>query len=48
MLPLKGKILNVEKARLDRVLSNEEVVNIIRAVGVGVGAEVDLEKRNYE
>ncbi|MGL5097427.1 MAG: toprim domain-containing protein, partial [Planctomycetia bacterium] len=48
VLPLKGKILNVERARLDRVLSNEEIVNIIKAVGVGVGNEVDLEKRNYE
>jgi DNA gyrase subunit B len=48
VLPLKGKILNVEKARLDRVLSNDEVVNIIRAVGVGVGNELDLEKRNYQ
>ncbi len=48
VLPLKGKILNVERARLDRVLSNEEIVNIIRAVGVGVGAELDLEKRNYQ
>lgn len=48
VLPLKGKILNVEKARIDRVLGNEEIVNIIKAIGVGVGNEVDLEKRNYE
>ncbi|MFO0946937.1 MAG: DNA gyrase subunit B [Planctomycetota bacterium] len=48
VLPLKGKILNVEKARLDRVLSNDEIVNIIKAIGVGVGNEVDLERRNYE
>jgi DNA gyrase subunit B len=48
ILPLKGKILNVEKSRIDRVLSSEEIVNIIKAVGVGVGAEVDLEKRNYQ
>jgi DNA gyrase subunit B len=48
VLPLRGKIINVEKARLDRVLSNEEVVNIIKAVGVGVGGNVDLERRNYE
>lgn len=48
ILPLKGKILNVEKARLDRVLSNDEVISIIKAVGVGVGNEIDLEKRNYD
>lgn len=48
VLPLKGKILNVEKARLDRVLGSEEILNIIKAVGVGVGNEIDLEKRNYE
>ena len=35
VLPLKGKILNVEKSRLDRVLGNEEIVNIIKAVGIG-------------
>ena len=48
ILPLKGKILNVEKARLDRVLANEEILNIIKAVGIGVGNEVNLERRNYE
>jgi DNA gyrase subunit B len=48
ILPLRGKIINAEKARLDRVLSNEEVISMIKAIGVGVGADVDIERRNYE
>jgi DNA gyrase subunit B len=47
ILPLRGKILNVERARLDRVLGNEEVRNIITAVGNGIGEEEDPSRRRY-
>jgi DNA gyrase subunit B len=48
ILPIRGKILNVERARLDRMLKNLEVQALISAIGAGVGDEFDVEKRRYD
>jgi DNA gyrase subunit B len=48
ILPIRGKILNVERARLDKMLKNLEIQAIIAAVGAGVGEEFDVDKRRYD
>jgi DNA gyrase subunit B len=48
ILPIRGKFLNVERARLDKMLKNLEVQTMIAAIGAGVGEEFDVEKRRYD
>ena len=47
ILPIKGKILNVEKHRLDRILENDEIRSLITAIGTGIGEEFDIEEARY-
>ena len=47
ILPLRGKILNVERARINKVLANQEIQNIITALGTGIGEEFDIERARY-
>ena len=48
ILPLRGKIINVEKARLDKILANKEIRSMITAFGTGIGQEFDISKRRYD
>ncbi len=47
ILPLRGKILNVEKARINRIFENNEIATMISAIGTGIGDDFDIEKRRY-
>ena len=47
VLPLRGKILNVEKSRIDKILKNNEIRALVQAIGIGIGEEVDLEGLRY-
>jgi DNA gyrase subunit B len=48
VLPIRGKVLNVEKHRLDRILENDQIRNMITAIGTGIGEEFDIEDARYQ
>lgn len=48
ILPLRGKVLNTEKARLDEILKNEEINTLIYAIGAGIGSDFNIEESNYD
>ena len=48
ILPIRGKILNVEKASMDKILANEEIRSLFTAMGTGFGAEFDVSKARYQ
>ena len=48
ILPLRGKVLNVERARLDKMLANQEILNLIKAMGVGIAEQFNIEGLRYE
>jgi DNA gyrase subunit B len=48
ILPLRGKVLNVERARLDKMLANNEITNLIKAMGVGIDEQFDMAGLRYE
>ena len=48
ILPLRGKVLNVQKVRLERALSNNEIISLIQAIGTGIGEEFDINKARYK
>jgi DNA gyrase subunit B len=47
ILPLRGKVLNVERARLDKMYANNEIKNLITAIGVGIGEQFDISRLRY-
>ena len=48
ILPLRGKVVNTEKAKIDEILKNEEIMTIINAIGAGFGSDFDVTKSNYD